>query len=113
MLRPFRYFRATANGRISDSDAGNGRLVQEQTQSQLRGMHLSARLLEANAATAALPKLQKNKGKEIELDSSVFDEPLAFATSLAAVLRQAGRMEGFEGRSDMPKLPGRDHHRRK
>ena len=64
-------------------------LIQQQTQSQL-GKYGPTRLLDANAATAGVPKFQQFKGKKVEVDSCVFDEPVAFATSLVAVLRQAG-----------------------
>jgi hypothetical protein len=65
-------------------------LIQQQTQSQLKSLHLAARLLDVGVVAGSSPKLEKFKGKQIEVNSCAFDEPMAFATSLVAILRQAG-----------------------
>jgi hypothetical protein len=65
-------------------------LIQEQTQTQLRSLHLSARLLDANKTTVLATKLERFKGQEVTVETCYFDEPLAFATSLMAVLQEAG-----------------------
>jgi len=65
-------------------------LIQEQTQTQLRRLHLSARLLDASKTTVLAAKLERFKGQKVTVDTCYFDEPLAFATSLMAVLQEAG-----------------------
>jgi hypothetical protein len=65
-------------------------LIQQQTQEQLRNMHIGPRLIDAQIDQAFRKRLSAFAGKTVGIERCPLDEPAAFAKSLEKTLSAAG-----------------------